>query len=87
MLYGLGRNGRALLRALSERAEFSGAAYIDDDPEVRAGGAIRIGKDGLGPSDLVVVTPDDGEGICRQLQTHDRVLTLSELALATRASA
>lgn len=86
VLYGLGRNGRSLLTALGACSDFAGASFIDDDPGVRATGAMRISVESLSPSDVVIVTPDDHAAIVERLQAHDRVLTLSDLT-PRRASA
>jgi len=84
VLYGYGRNGRSLHDAL--RAHGAGDVAIIDD-ESRVAGLEQIGIDDLGEGDLVVVTPDDAEGMLERVQAHERVLTLATLSAPMRASA
>ena len=85
VLYGLGRNGRALLTALQACPGFNGVAYIDDDPSVHAPGAMATTVKDLRPTDLVVVTPNDARPILDRLQC--RGVTLVDLSSVASASA
>jgi hypothetical protein len=85
VLYGLGRNGRALLGALQAYPGFTGVAYIDDDPTVHAPGAMATSLADLRPTDLVIVTPNDARPILDRL--HCRAVTLAGLSTVASASA
>lgn len=70
VLYGMGRNGRELLRELRlvrrRRAHDLRLAYIDDG-DVRIDGLERLTPDDLGPGHVVVVTAFEREAIVRRL--------------------
>jgi hypothetical protein len=77
VVYGLGRNGRELIAALARVALPEGArlAWIDDHPEAAAptlhGRALaRRSLEDLTPEHLVVVTPEQREGILAVLRSR-----------------
>lgn len=87
VIAGMGRNGRALARALAQRAV--SFAWMDDSERARCPvpGA-RIARADLRAGDCVVVTPEDGKGIRASLDGVRglRVMTLAMLRRGQDAS-
>ncbi|MCB9845777.1 MAG: glycosyltransferase [Phycisphaeraceae bacterium] len=71
VVYGVGRNGRALMGELRSMPGDTPVAWMDDSPAARAVG-LRIDLDDLAPGDLVVVTPDDHAAMLARLAASFR---------------
>lgn len=86
VVYGAGRNGRALLGALDLLEPKPAASWIDDGPAAVPAGFDRLTPDQLDAHHVVLVTPDDAGAILDQLADSPvaAVLTRRSLAQAAR---
>lgn len=86
VVYGTGRNGRALLRALDRLEPRPAVGWIDDHPATACAGFERLTPDQLDERHVVLVTPDDAGSILGQLARTPvaRVLTRRSLVEAAR---
>jgi hypothetical protein len=81
VVYGVGRNGRALLDALRDLDPAPPVAWIDDHPDSAVPDCPRLDADQLTDRHLVIVTPDRSSPIVVRLTAmgHTRVVTLDAL--------